>query len=67
MTQNTAPQTTVSDSRKKAWISVLGLVGLIVLLIGVLTPYFPFPWWLIVAIIFWVGSGILGRYWGVKK
>ncbi len=49
------------------WVSIMGLVGLVVLLVGVLTPYFPWPWWLIVALIFWIGSGILGRYWGVKK
>jgi len=74
MTQDSAPQTpapqpqpTISERRKNMWVSILGLVGLVVLLVGVLTPYFPWPWWLIFALIFWIGSGILSRYWGVKK
>ncbi|MEW6142331.1 MAG: hypothetical protein AB1597_04135 [Chloroflexota bacterium] len=65
--QAPAPQPALSDRRKKAWISILSFVGLIVLLTGVLSPYVPWPWWLIIPLIFWIGSGILGRYWGVKK
>lgn len=77
MAQSPSPQTTsprpaeaqpaLSDSRKKAWLSVMSFVGLIVLLVGVLSPYIPWPWWLIIALIFWSGSGILSRYWGIKK
>ena len=57
----------MSSNAKRAYISLLSLIGLIILLVGLFTPAYDFIIGLIIAIAIWVGSGILGRYWGVKK
>ena len=57
----------MSPQAKRAYVSILGLVGLAVLLIGLFTPAYDFMIGLIIAIVLWIGSGILGRYWGVKR
>ena len=57
----------MSQQAKIASISVISLVGLVVLLVGVFTDVYSFTLGLIIAIVCWVGSGILARYWGVKK
>ncbi|ADJ26679.1 hypothetical protein Dehly_1391 [Dehalogenimonas lykanthroporepellens BL-DC-9] len=56
----------MSRKAKQAWISLISLAGLIVLLVGLFTDLYRFLVGLIIAIALWVGSGILGRYWGVK-
>ncbi len=57
----------MSKAAKRAYISVMSLLGLIVLLLGIFVTTFDFFVGLILAIALWVGSGILARYWGVKK
>ncbi len=57
----------MSQRAKIASVSVIGLVGLVVLLVGVFTDAYDFTVGLIIAIVCWVGSGILAKYWGVKK
>jgi len=57
----------MSQRAKIASVSVIGLVGLVVLLVGVFTDAYSFTVGLIIAIVCWVGSGILAKYWGVKK
>ena len=57
----------MSPAAKKAYTSLLSLVGLAILLIGLFTAAYDFIIGLIIAIIMWVGSGILAKYWGVKK
>jgi len=57
----------MSRNAKIAYVSLLSLVGLIVLLVGLLTPAYGFFIGLIIAIACWVGSGILGRYWEIRK
>jgi uncharacterized membrane protein YqjE len=57
----------MSQKAKTAYISILGLVGLAVLLVGLFTDAYSFWVGLIAAIVIWVGSGILAKYWGVKK
>jgi len=57
----------MSRNAKIAYVSLIGLVGLIVLLVGLFTPAYGFFIGLIIAIGCWVGSGILGRYWEIKK
>ena len=57
----------MSINAKRAVTSFLGLIGLIVLLVGLFTEAYKFVIGLIVAIAIWAGSGILARYWGVKK
>jgi hypothetical protein len=55
----------MSKNAKRAYISALSALGVIVLLFGIFTAL---SFWvgLIVAIACWTASGILGRYWGVK-
>jgi len=57
----------VSSRTKRAITSLLGLIGLIVLLVGLFTHAYSFMIGVIIAIAIWAGSGILARYWGVKK
>ena len=56
----------MSKNAKRAYISALSALGVIVLLIGIFTPLLSFVVGLIIAIACWIASGILGRYWGVK-
>jgi len=56
----------MSSNAKKAYVSLLSLLGLAFLLVGIFTA-FEFTIGLILAIVCWVGSGILAKYWGVKK
>ena len=57
----------MSRNAKVALVSLIGLVGLIVLLVGLFTGAYDFFVGLIAAIACWVGSGILGKYWEVRK
>ena len=57
----------MSPKAKRAYISILGALGLIILLVGIFTPALDFIIGLIIAIACWIASGILARYWGVKK
>ena len=56
----------MSKNAKRAYVSALSALGVIILLVGIFTEL-DFTIGLIVAIACWIGSGILGRYWGVKK
>jgi hypothetical protein len=57
----------MSKNAKIAYVSLISLAGLIVLLVGLFTDAYSFWVGLIIAIACWVGSGILGRYWEIKK
>ncbi len=57
----------MSRNAKTTIISLLGLVGLAVLLVGLLTDVYSFTIGLIIAIVIWGGSGVLAKYWRVKK
>lgn len=56
----------MSKNAARAYVSALSALGVIILLLGIFTAL---SFWvgLIIAIACWIGSGILGRYWGVKK
>jgi len=58
----------MSKNAKIAFVSLISLIGLIVLLVGLFVHH-GYGFWvgLIIAIACWVGSGILARYWEVKK
>jgi len=56
----------MSKNAARAYVSALSALGVIILLLGIFTPL-SFVVGLIIAIACWIGSGILGRYWGVKK
>jgi hypothetical protein len=55
----------MSKNAKRAYVSALSALGVIILLFGIFTPL---SFWvgLIIAIACWIASGILGRYWEVK-
>lgn len=55
----------MSRNAKVAYVSLIGLVGLIALLVGIFILRFAVG--LIIAIACWVGSGILAKYWELKK
>lgn len=57
----------MSKNAEIAWVSLISLVGLIVLLVGLFTAAYGFLIGLIIAIACWVGSGILAKYWEIKK
>ncbi|MBA7468446.1 MAG: hypothetical protein GH158_00690 [Dehalococcoidia bacterium] len=57
----------MSKNAKKAYVSLLSLLGLVFLLVGIFVWTFSLTLGLILAIVCWVGSGILAKYWGVKK
>ncbi len=55
----------MSRNAKIAYVSLLSLVGLIALLVGVF--FLNLFVGLIIGIACWVGSGILARYWEIRK
>lgn len=57
----------MSKKAKTTYVSILSAVGLVVLLVGIFTHAFSFGVGLIIAIVCWIASGILAKYWGVKK
>ena len=57
----------MTENAKRAWIGVLGLVGLIVLLVAALTHVYAVVIGVIIAIACWIGCGILAKYWGLRK
>jgi len=57
----------MSRNAKKAYVSLLSLLGLVFLLVGIFVLAFDLTIGLILAIVCWIGSGILAKYWGVKK
>jgi len=57
----------MSKNAKVAYVSLIALVGLIVFLVGLFTPAYGFFVGLIIAIACWVGSGILAKYWEIRK
>ncbi len=56
----------MSKKAKTTYLSILSAVGLVVLLVGLFTAL---SFWvgLIIAIVCWVASSILAKYWKVKK
>jgi uncharacterized membrane protein YphA (DoxX/SURF4 family) len=56
----------MSKKAKTTYVSILSALGVVALLVGLFTPL---DFWvgLIIAIVFWIASGILARYWEVKK
>jgi uncharacterized membrane protein len=57
----------MSRNAKVAVVSALGALGLIMLLLGVLAHIYPTTTGVIIAIALWVTSGILRKYWQLKK
>jgi hypothetical protein len=56
----------MSRNAEIAYVSVIGLLGLIALLAGIFTPL-SFGIGLIVAMACWAGAGILAKYWAINR
>ena len=57
----------MSVRAKRAVVSVLGVLGLIMILLGALAHVYATTTGVIIAICCWAASGILARYWGTKE
>ena len=57
----------ISIKARRAVVGVLGGLGLIMILLGALAHIYPTTTGVIIAIALWVASGILSKYWGLKK
>ena len=57
----------MSQNAKKALVSILGGIGLIILLVGLLTKLYPFSIGLIVAISIWIVTGAVSTMIGIKN
>jgi len=56
----------MKKNEKNALVSLVGAIGLIVLLLGIFTPI-PFNYALVTALILWILTGVLKKYLGIKK
>ena len=50
---------------KNAFVSLLGGIGLIVLVVGLFTDYYSFGYGIIGAVVIWVFTGVLKSLWGI--
>ncbi len=57
----------MSKNVKRGLVSLLGGLGLIALLVGIFTDIYSFGIGLIIAIAFWIVSGVLATMLGVKE
>ena len=57
----------MSRNAKKVVVSILGALGLIMILVGALAHIYPTTTGVIIAIALWVTSGILSKYWNLDK
>ena len=57
----------MSKNVKTGLVSLVGGLGAIALLIGIFTHVYSFGVGLIIAIAFWVASGVMATMLGVKK
>ena len=57
----------MSRAAQKAYVSLLGILGLAVLLVGLFTVAYDFMLGLVIAIVIWAASGVLGKYWKDKE
>jgi len=57
----------MSNNAKTAIVGLLGGLGLIFILIGAMTDVYPTTTGVIIAFVCWLGAGVLGQFWGLKK
>ena len=51
---------------KSAFISLLGGIGLLVLVVGIFTDMYPLGQAIIAAVAIWIVTGVLKSYWGIE-
>ena len=57
----------MSKKAKRAIVSSLGGLGLVMILLGALAHIYPTMTGVIIAIALWVTSGTLSKYWNLDK
>ncbi len=57
----------MKSNEKKAILKLLGGIGFIVLIVGVLTPWYETTNGFIGALLIWIIAGALRIYWKVQK
>ena len=57
----------MSKNAKKAIVSALGGLGLVMILLGALAHIYPTTTGVIIAIALWVTSGVLSKYWNLEN
>jgi hypothetical protein len=57
----------MTKGAKELIVGLLGVAGLVVLLLGLLTDSYDFMLGLVIAIGIWSVSGLFARYWDVPK
>jgi hypothetical protein len=63
----TARRLKMQKKDKKLLAELMGAIGFIIILIPIFTGLYAFTYGLLAAIIIWILSGIVAKYWGVKK
>ncbi|MFC2059919.1 hypothetical protein ACFLTZ_02340 [Chloroflexota bacterium] len=57
----------MSTNAKRAIVSLFGGLGLILLLLGAIGDVYPTSTGVIIMLGCWVVSGVLAKFWGLKK
>ena len=57
----------MSTGAKRAIVGLVGGMGFVFLLIGALTHAYPTTTGVIIMFACWLGSGVLARFWGLRK
>ncbi len=57
----------MKKNQKDVLVKLFGAIGVIILLGGIFLQLYEFTTGLFVAIVIWILTGVLAKYWGVKK
>jgi multisubunit Na+/H+ antiporter MnhB subunit len=51
---------------KTAIVDLLGVIGIIIILVGLFTPIIDFWYGVLIAIIIWLLTGVIKKYWRIE-
>jgi hypothetical protein len=57
----------MNKKKKDVLVKLLGAIGVIILLGGIFLKLYDFTTGLFIAIVIWILTGVLAKYWNVKK
>jgi hypothetical protein len=57
----------VTQGAKQLIVGLLGVAGVVILLLGLFTETYEFMFGLVIAIGFWLVSGLMAQFWEVPK
>lgn len=57
----------MAENTKQLIVSLMGVAGVVVLLLGLFSESYDFMVGLVIAIGLWMVSGLVAQYWGVPK